>query len=133
MDASEGERERERKTEGGVKRREPNGSVGGDSTLASRDGARRTDAARVSTGSGGFTELSRAIGKFNFVLVSFLFHKPFVRRRRRESSDDDAAAFHGPARHSHSIPVFPGFVIGASTSPSAWRGDDDPKTSSPSS
>ena len=91
MDASEGEREGE-EDRGGVKRREPNGSIGGDSTLASRDGARRTDAARVSTGSGGFTELSRAIGKFNFLLVSFLFHKPFVCRRRSESSDDDAAA-----------------------------------------
>ena len=86
--------EKEGEEEGCGGRREPNGSIGGDSTLASRDGARRTDAARVSTGSGGFTELSRAIGKFNFLLVSFLFHKPFVcrRRRRRESSDDDAAA-----------------------------------------
>ena len=55
-----GERGRGRQR-GGRERREPNGSIGGGSTLASRDGARRTDAARVSTGSGGFTELSRAI------------------------------------------------------------------------
>ena len=77
MDASEGEREGE-EDRGGVKRREPNGSIGGDSTLASRDGARRTDAARVSTGSGGFTELSRAIGSLNSISCSshFCFTNP---------------------------------------------------------
>ena len=48
-------------------------------------------------------------------------------------SNGRGCAFHGPARHSHSIPVFSGFVIDAFTSPSNSRGEDDPKMSSPSS
>ena len=75
MDASEGEREGE-EDRGGGERREPNGSIGGDSTLASRDGARRTDAARVSTGSGGFTEPLAQLVKSISCSSRFCFTNP---------------------------------------------------------
>ena len=68
--------EKEGDEEGCGGRREPNGSIGGDSTLASRGGA------RVSTASsGGRSALSRAIRKFihSGARLVYVSNKPFVR------------------------------------------------------
>lgn len=68
--------EKEGEEEGCGGRREPNGSIGGDSTLASRGGA------RVSTASsGGRSALSLAIRKFihSCARLVYVSNKPFVR------------------------------------------------------